>query len=65
MKTQNKADEAKDANRLPSATQTIQSQGRNIRNMEKLKMATAEELVTMKTIHNTIVQRWLGGKLEL
>lgn len=35
-----------------------------IQKLEKLKMATEEELKQLKAIHHKVVERWIGGNLN-
>lgn len=51
--------------RQASASYTIKSFRENIRKMEKLKMMTANELAEIKTLYKTIVERWIGGNLNM
>ena len=62
--TQEQGKTAKAADRNPSATYTLKSFKGNITKIEKLKMATPQEITTLKTMYKTIFQRWIGGDLE-
>lgn len=44
-------------------SQTIKQLGGAIKNMQRLKMATDEEITTLKEMYNKILQRWIGGNL--
>ena len=49
--------------RNPSSSYTVKQMGENIKKLEKLKMCTQDELKQLKTLHKTIVQRWIGFQI--
>lgn len=51
--------------RQASSTLTIKALARTVRQIESLKMATPEEIKQLKSLNNTIVERWIGGNLNL
>ena len=69
MKNKQNAAEAQGAEtkepKLPSPSVCLKTMAQTIRRMDKLKMITPEELETMKQIQNTLVNRWIGGSLNL
>lgn len=51
--------------RQASASYTVKSFRENIRKMEKLKMVTPTELAEIKMLYKAVVERWIGGNLNL
>jgi len=51
--------------RKASSSYTIKSLKGNIKKLETLKMATPEELITLKTLHKAITERWISIEMEM
>ena len=58
-----KAEESKKRN--ASVTVTIKGFKTVIQNLERSKIATEEEMKTLKGLHHKIIERWIGGDLSV
>lgn len=51
--------------RNPSLSYTIKSLSGNIKKLKKLKAATEEELSQLIAIHKNLLNKYIGGELDL
>lgn len=51
--------------RNPSLSYTIKSLSGNIKKLKKLKIATNEEIAQLIAIHKNLLNKYIGGELDL